>query len=50
MKSLLFGVSPLDPLTLTTMPVLLFVAALLACWIPAYRAARADPKIALRYE
>ena len=50
MKSLLFGVSPLDPLTLTTMPVLLFAAALLACWIPAYRAARADPKIALRYE
>ena len=50
MKSLLFGVSPLDPLTLTTMPVLLFAAALLACCIPAYRAARADPKIALRYE
>jgi predicted permease len=50
MKSLLFGVSPLDPLTLTTMPVLLFAAALLACWIPAYRAAKADPKIALRYE
>ena len=50
MKSLLFGVSPLDPLTLTTMPVLLFAAALLACCIPAYRAAGADPKIALRYE
>ncbi len=50
MKSLLFGVSPLDPLTLTTMPALLFAAALLACCIPAYRAARADPKIALRYE
>jgi predicted permease len=50
MKSLLFGVSPLDPLTLTTMPVLLFAAALLACWMPAYRAAKADPKIALRYE
>jgi ABC-type antimicrobial peptide transport system permease subunit len=50
MKSLLFGVSPLDPLTLTTMPVLLFAAALLACWIPASRAAKADPKIALRYE
>ena len=50
MKSVLFGVSPLDPLTLTTMPVLLFAAALLACWIPAYRAAKADPKIALRYE
>jgi len=50
MKSLLFGVSPLDPLTLTTMPIVLFLAALLACVIPAYRAARADPKSALRYE
>ena len=50
MKSLLFGVSPLDPLTLTTMPVLLFAAALVACWIPAYRAAKGDPKIALRCE
>jgi predicted permease len=50
MTSVLFGVSPLDPLTLTTMPLLLFVAALLACWIPAHRAARANPKIALRYE
>ena len=50
MNSVLFGVSPLDPLTLTTMPLLLFAVALLACWIPAYRAAKADPKIALRYE
>jgi predicted permease len=50
MKSVLFGVSPLDPLTLTTTPVLLFAAALLACCLPAYRAAGADPKIALRYE
>jgi predicted permease len=50
MKSLLFGVSPLDPFTLAAAPVVLFAAALLACCIPAYRASRADPKVALRYE
>jgi predicted permease len=50
MRSLLFGVSPLDPLTLMVVPVLLLVVALVACSVPAQRAARADPKIALRYE
>ena len=50
MKSVLFGVSPLDPLTLTAVPGVLLLAALVACYIPARRAARADPKIALRYE
>jgi ABC-type lipoprotein release transport system permease subunit len=50
MKSLLFGISPLDPLTLMVAPVLLLLAALVACSVPAHRAARADPKIALRYE
>jgi len=50
MKSLLFGISPLDPLTLIVVPVLLLLAALVACSVPAHRAARADPKIALRYE
>ena len=50
MKSLLFGISPLDPLTLIGVPALLLVAALLACSVPAHRAARADPKIALRHE
>jgi ABC-type lipoprotein release transport system permease subunit len=50
MKSLLFGISPLDPLTLTVVPVLLLLVALVACSVPAHRAARADPKIALRYE
>jgi putative ABC transport system permease protein len=43
-------VSPLDPLTLTAVPLLLIVAALMACVIPARRAAHADPKVALRYE
>ncbi len=50
MKSLLFGVSPLDPLTLATVPIVLIVAALMACYIPAHRAAAADPNVALRYE
>ena len=50
MKSVLFGVSPLDPLTLTIVPVLLILAALIACYIPAQRAARADPKTALLAE
>jgi ABC-type lipoprotein release transport system permease subunit len=50
MRSVLFGVSPLDPLTLTVVPVVLLLAALMASYIPAHRAARADPKIALRQE
>ncbi|HET7216968.1 MAG TPA: ABC transporter permease, partial [Vicinamibacterales bacterium] len=50
MKNLLFGVSPVDPLTLTIVPLILIATALTACAIPAYRAARTDPKIALRYE
>jgi ABC-type antimicrobial peptide transport system permease subunit len=50
MESVLFGVSPLDPLTLTVAPAVLILVALLASYLPAYRAAQADPKIALRYE
>ena len=50
MRSLVFGISPLDPLTFVVVPVLLLLAALVACSVPARRAARADPKIALRYE
>ena len=50
MKSVLFGVSPLDPLTLTIVPLLLFLTALVACYIPAHRAAGADPRTALLYE
>jgi macrolide transport system ATP-binding/permease protein len=50
MKNLLFGVGPLDPLTLVVAPTLLLCVALAACSLPAHRAARADPKVALRYE
>jgi ABC-type lipoprotein release transport system permease subunit len=48
--SLLFGVSPLDPLTLIVLPLVLILTALMACYVPARRAAMADPKAALRYD
>jgi len=47
-QSLLYGVSPRDPVVLAGMTLLLFVAAVLACWLPARRAARVSPVQALR--
>ena len=46
--SLLYGVSPRDAVTFTTVAVALILVTLLANWIPARRAARIDPLVALR--
>ena len=48
--SQLYGVSSSDALTLASIVVLLAIAALFACWLPARRAAKVDPMEALRYE
>jgi len=50
MTSLLFEVSPTDPLTFGVVALCVIVATLLACYIPARRATKVDPLIALRYE
>ena len=50
MEGILYGVQPQDPATFIAVPVLFAAVALVACWIPAARAARVDPANALRYE
>jgi putative ABC transport system permease protein len=50
MKSLLYGVSASDPVIFTFVALLLLGIALFACWIPARRASRVEPMIALRAE
>jgi ABC-type lipoprotein release transport system permease subunit len=50
MKSLLFGVSPMDPVTYAAITVAVFGTAWVACWLPSRRAAGVDPMNALRAE
>ena len=48
--SMLFNVNPVDAVTFILVPSILTLVAILACWIPAHRATRVDPMVALRDE
>ena len=50
MRSLLFGVSAMDPVTFVSVAIVLAIVAIAACYIPARRAMSTDPSVTLRYE
>jgi ABC-type antimicrobial peptide transport system permease subunit len=50
LRSMIYNVSPADPLTFTAVGVMVIAIALLACWLPAWRATKANPMVALRAE
>ena len=50
MKTMLYGVDAIDPLTFAAVAALLAAVAALACWLPARRASRLDPIVVLREE
>ena len=47
-RGLLFGVAPNDPITLILVAVMMVVVGIAACWLPALRAAKIDPAVAIR--